>query len=106
MSFQPEFIDLGAVKKGDSRKMVFDFENTGNLDFMIELVTSCNCTTIEWPVGKLFKPGEGGQIQAVFDSTEKEKSETVDVDVILRENDPITGYPKVYTVQFKYVLEQ
>lgn len=104
MSFDPNLIDLGEVRRGEVREMVFNFRNTGTMDFMIEIVSSCNCTTVEWPVAKVFKPGETGQIKAVFDSTEKEKSETVDVDVILRENDPKTGYPAIFTPQFKFIL--
>lgn len=104
MSFDQPLIDLGEVKKGEVREMTFNFTNTGNMDFMIEIVSSCNCTTVEWPVARVIKPGESGQIKAVFDSTEKEKSETVDVDVILREDDPATGYPAIFTPQFKFIL--
>ncbi len=104
MTFEPSLIDLGEVRRGDVREMVFHFKNTGTMDFMIEIVSSCNCTTVDWPVAKVFSPGEAGQIRAVFDSTEKEKSETVDVDVILRENDPETGYPAIFTPQFKFIL--
>ena len=106
MSFETQLIDLGTVQKGEVREMSIPFENSGNMPFMIELVTSCNCTSLEWPVAKVFQPGEGGVIEAIFDSTEKEKSETVDIDIILRENDPKTGYPKIFTVQFKFILEE
>ncbi len=86
--------------------MVFTFTNTGNVDAVIEIATSCDCTTLTYPRGDTFKPGEGAEIRAVFDSTDKEKSETVDIDIILAGNDPQTGYPKVYTLQYTFELIQ
>ena len=91
ITFEPSLIDLGEVKRGEVREMVFNFRNTGTMDFMIEIVSSCNCTTVEWPVAEVFKPGDSGQI---------------DVDVILRENDPKTGYPAIFTPQFKFILTE
>ena len=86
--------------------MIFNFTNTGTEDILIDLVSSCDCTTLTWPEAKTFKPGDKGVIEAVFDSTDKEKSETVDIDIILVNNDPKTGYPIVYTLQYKFELIQ
>ena len=51
----------------------------------------------------MINPGDRGEIHAVFDSTEKEESETVDIDIIL-EQDDAKGRPIVYTVQYRFEL--
>ena len=104
MTFDKYMVYLGTVKKGEKKPMTYNFTNTGNQPIEIELVTSCECTTLEWPQYKVFKPGEKGVIQAVFDSTEKEISETTDIEVILKQDDPKTGDPLVFIVQYKFSL--
>jgi peptidoglycan-associated lipoprotein len=86
MKFDKKIVDLGVVKKGDKKEMVFNFMNTGNQPLEIEMVSSCECTTLDWPVGKVFKPGEKGSIAAIFDSSEKEVGETTDIDIVLKQN--------------------
>jgi hypothetical protein len=93
------------VKRGEKRTYTFGFQNTGSDPVEIAIVTSCDCTTLTWPEGKVLKPGARDQIKAVFDSTEKEQSETVDIDIILEQND-VKGHPIVYTVQYVFELVQ
>ena len=102
--FDKKLIDLGAVKKGEKREMTINFLNAGNQPIEIELVSSCECTTLEWPQFKVFKPGEKGSIHAIFDSTEKEVGETTDIEIILKQTDPKTKNPIVYKVQYKFEL--
>jgi hypothetical protein len=102
--FDKKLIDLGAVKKGEKREMTINFLNAGNQPIEIELVSSCECTTLEWPQFKVFKPGEKGMIHAIFDSTEKEVGETTDIEIILKQTDPKTKNPIVYKVQYKFDL--
>jgi len=104
LTWREKMIDLGAVKKGDKREMSFQFTNTGNQPIEIELVSSCECTTLEYPQFRTFKPGEKGGIRATFDSGQKDDSETIDVEVILRQSDPKTGNPITYLLQYKYNL--
>ncbi len=66
-------------------------------------MSSCECTTVDWPEGQVFRPGAKGEISIVFDSTEKEQSETVDVDVILKNTDS-NGNPIFYILQYKFEL--
>ncbi len=84
--------------------MTFQFTNSGNQPVVIELITSCECTTLDYPQYKVFKPGEKGLIKAVFDSKEKEIGETTDIDVILKQNDPKTNHPIHYILQYKFAL--
>ena len=104
LSFDKKIVELGAVKKGEKKEMSFSFTNTGNIPIEIELVTSCECTTLDWPQFKIFKPGEKGTINAVFDSKDKEIGETTDVEIILRQADPKTRNPMIYTLQYKFDL--
>ncbi len=106
LKFDKKLVDLGVVKKGDKKEMTFGFMNTGNQPIEIELVTSCECTTLEWPQFKVFKPGEKGSIHAIFDSGQKEIGETTDVEIILKQEDPKTRNPIVYILQYKFQLVQ
>ncbi|HSF88139.1 MAG TPA: OmpA family protein, partial [Saprospiraceae bacterium] len=96
LTFDKKIVELGAVKKGEKKEMSFSFTNTGNIPIEIELVTSCECTTLDWPQFKIFKPGDKGTINAVFDSKDKEIGETTDIEIILRQADPKTRNPMVY----------
>ncbi len=102
--FDKKMVELGNVRKGDKRSMSYTFTNVGNVPIEIELVSSCECTTLDWPQFKVFKPGEKGEIKAVFDSSEKEIGETTDIEVILKQTDPKTNHPIIYTVQYSFIL--
>ena len=104
MTFAPRQIDLGAVKKGENKTMIFPFTNTGNQSIEIEMATGCQCSEIIAPVGQVFKPGEQGEIKVIFLS-EKEKDfgqQKKTVDVLLIQTDPQTGYQIVK--QFWYTV--
>lgn len=104
LSWREKLVELGTVRKGEKREMSFQFTNTGNQPIEIELVTSCECTALEYAQFRTFKPGEKGGIRATFDSSQKDASETIDVEVILRQSDPKTGNPITYLLQYKYNL--
>jgi hypothetical protein len=91
------------VKRGEKRTHTFGFQNTGSSPVEIAIATSCACTTLTWPEGKIITPGMKERIKAVFDSTEKEHSETVDIDIILEQIDE-KGRPIVYTLQYVFEL--
>ncbi len=105
LTFKTESIELGTVKRGEKREMVFEFTNDGSEDIEIELVSSCECTTIDYPRG-IIKVGEASKLEVVFDSTEKEQSETVDVDVILKNIDPKTEGQIMHFLSYSFTLEQ
>ena len=105
MSFDQKFIDLGRVTKGETRKFEFSFSNIGNAPIKIDLVSSCDCTTTDYPTSEI-KPGDSGKILVTFDSTEKEESETIDIDIFLTNEDPKTGAPIIEMLQYKYELIQ
>ena len=105
MSFDTKHISLGEVTRGETREMEYAFANTGNEDIKISLVSSCECTTIKYP-RKPIAPGETGVLKVVFDSTEKEASETVDIDVYLENVDPESGDPIWYILDYDFILIQ
>lgn len=103
MTFENAFIHLGKVKRGDSRKFDFVFLNTGIDPIEIDIISSCDCTTLDWP-RKPIKPGQKGIINVTFDSTKKEVSETIDVDIYLKNIDPKTGYRTLKVINYDYEL--
>ncbi len=103
MEFKEKMVDFGPVKKGEKRTHDFEFVNAGTQDIVITLVSACDCTTVEYPE-KPIKPGEKGILHVIFDSTEKDQSETIDVDIFLDHEDPVTGAPTIVRVQYKYEL--
>ncbi len=102
LTFEKENIELGKVKKGEKRTFEYTFENTGTDNIEIEIVSGCDCTTLDWTRG-IIKPGESGIIDVIFDSTEKEASETVDVDIYLKNINPVSD--SQYLIVLDYTFE-
>ncbi len=103
MTFKNEHLDIGKIKKGEKRTFDFEFTNTGTEDLRIAIVSGCDCTTLDWP-RRAIKPGDSAMINVIFDSTEKEESETVDVDIYLKNLDPKTGEQYLKIVDYKFEL--
>jgi len=106
MTFKTRLIELGKVKKGEKRTGTFYFTNEGDTELYIDLVDACSCTTVVWPEGKTFQPGEGGQIDFTFDSTEKDESETIDLNILLSQETPGDEMPIVEEVNYTFELEK
>ncbi len=103
LDFDKKLVDFGKIKKGEKREHSFTFTNKGDETVEIELCSACECTTLEWtrlPIA----PGKTGKIDAIFDSKDKDASETIDITIILKNTDPIMHYPVVEEVKFKYEL--
>ncbi len=105
VTWDVKMIDLGPVKRGEIKETSFQFTNTGKEAIEIELISACDCTTTDYPRLPV-QPGETGLIEVVFDSEEKEESETIDIDIFLKNTDPDTGAPIIEMVQYKYELIQ
>ncbi len=103
MQFTKRYVDFGKVKKGEKRYHTFEFVNRGTVDLVIETATACECTTVDYST-KPVKPGEKGYLKIVFDSTEKEVNETIDIDILLQNNEPDTGNPIMEMLRFTYNL--
>lgn len=104
MKFTEEMVDFGKVRKGEKRKHTFIFYNAGDAPFTIDLISACDCTSFEEDLtGETFEPGEKGRLPIIFDSSEKEESETIDIDIFLQETDE-NGMQLMKTVQYKFEL--
>lgn len=68
ITFSNDTIHLGTLTKGAKAPMVFSFTNTGNTDLEIEIVTTCKCTSIDWPRTPI-APGARAEIRATYDTT-------------------------------------
>lgn len=104
MKFVKDFVDLGQVRKGEQKPYTFVFYNAGDAPFTIDLISVCDCTKIVNDLtGETFGPGEKGRLEIIFDSSEKDESEVIDIDIFLAESDE-KGNPMIKTVQYKFEL--
>ncbi|MFQ6082189.1 MAG: DUF1573 domain-containing protein [Candidatus Aminicenantia bacterium] len=68
IKFSKESWDFGKIKQGEIVTHIFEFENKGESELIIEKVsTSCGCTAALISNKKLL-PGEKGEIKATFNS--------------------------------------
>ncbi len=102
VSWDKKLIDLGSVKKGEKRSMHFEFTNTSGVDVQLEGVAACDCTTVDYP-RSVIPPNGKGKLDVVFDSTEKDESEKIDIDLIFKNTDA-AGNPRIERVSYTYVL--
>lgn len=104
MTFEKETVELGRMKKGDKRTFDYIFTNTGTEVIEIEIVSGCDCTTLDW-TRKPIKPGEKGKVNVIFDSKEKEMTEkSVDVDIYLKNKDPKTNSQILKILNYTFEL--
>ncbi len=104
LEWDKTLVEFGKIEKGDQRVAYYNFTNTSDIPVQIELATTCHCTQLEYPpVSKVFHKGDTGTIKATFDSSEKEKSEKIDITIILTNTDS-KGYPVIEEVFFSYEL--
>jgi len=105
MVFDYAEVDFGVIKKGEKREHIFKFTNKGDEALVIEIVSACDCTTTEYPTEPV-APGEKGEIKAIFDSSAIEGTNKIDIDIILENEDPKTGYQIVERVSYFFQLEE
>ena len=103
MTFENRVLDLGKIKKGAQIPLSYTFKNTGDADLEIDLISVCDCTKVLERPYSAIKPGESGTIKAIFDSNQKEESETIEIDIWLKNIDPVLDMPVLERV--KYVFE-
>ena len=103
MVWDKTMVDFGKVKKGEKRHATYEFQNVGNESLIIDIATSCHCTTLEYPQGVEIAPGRAGTFKVTFDSAEKEKSGVQDITIVLKNEDK-NGYPIIEELFFKYEL--
>lgn len=105
MDFDERIIPFGKVKRGEKRSHTYYFTNRGDTPLTISMVSACDCTTTNWS-GKPVPPGGRGKIEVIFDSTSKDKGETIDIDIILDNVEPGSGNPIFEAIQYTFEIEQ
>jgi hypothetical protein len=103
-TWDKKMIELGKVKKGEKRTMFFEFTNTSGKDAQIDLIDACDCTTTDYPRG-VIPPGGKARVDVIFNSADKEESETIDVRLIFKQIDA-KGNPVMDLIQYKFDLEK
>jgi len=102
LEWDTKMVELGKINKGDIREFEYTFTNVSKIPMQLEIVTTCHCTTLDYPSStKVFNKGDSGTIKATFNSAEKDKSETIDITIILANTDA-QGYPIIDEVFFSY----
>ena len=96
ITFVEDIKDIGEMKEGEIKEVVYEFVNSGTSDLIIELVTACKCTEIKWPTQPI-APGDRGTIIANFDSKGMDGPYTKTLDIIAN-TDPIVVEAKFSVV--------
>lgn len=95
--FEKQFHDFGRITKSDRPQFTFEFTNTGEVDLLIDFVTACECTELEWTTSPI-PPGQRGYIKATYDPTEREGEQEVTIDIIANTN------PMVKSARFRVFI--
>ncbi|MEQ1745968.1 MAG: DUF1573 domain-containing protein [Saprospiraceae bacterium] len=100
VSWDKKMVELGTVKRGEKRSMSYEFTNTFGENIQIDIVDACACTKVDFPRG-VIEPGKKGRLDATFDSTEKEKGETISITIIFK-NTHANGVPRIEVVEYRF----
>jgi len=103
VTWDKKMVDLGPVKRGEKRTLAYEFTNTAGENVQIDIVDACACTKVDFPRG-VIEPGKKGRLDVVFDSTEKEKSETISITIVFK-NTHANGVPRIEFVEYKFEIE-
>ncbi len=101
MQFKERMVDFGKVPKGEKRYHIFEFTNVGDQDLLIANHIACECTTVDYSI-RAVKPGETGEIDVTFDSTEKDGEEIITFELFLENTIPGSEEPIIEKLQYKF----
>lgn len=105
LEFDHREINLGPVKRGETRSFSYTFTNVSDVPAKIMLIQACECTTTEHDDSRVYQPGESGTIEVVFDSKDKEEAETITIDIFLEQTDK-EDMPIVEMVEYSFKIAQ
>ena len=101
MVFAQRSVDFGKVKRGEKREYTYTFTNEGELPLEVDLISACDCTAVDFNY-KPYKPGEKGEIRIVFDSSEKDAPETIEIEILLKNTLPGTDIPIIEKLSYTF----
>jgi len=93
LEFEEQFHDFGQILKGEKPKHTFAFYNRGTAPLMIDMVSACECTELDW-TRSLIYPGKKGHIYVEYDSSDRDGEQEVTMDVIAYKMLPEQKEPK------------
>ncbi len=88
ITFDKSVIDLGKVKKGEEKEILFSFTNTGNADLIIVEATTCKCTDLTYPTIPI-KPGGKGSMKAIYHTIHENVGDIQKIIDIIANTEPI-----------------
>jgi hypothetical protein len=92
--FQQDVFTFQPILEGESVEVTFEFSNDGGEPLVIhDAVTSCGCTTADYPSYPL-RPRESGKIKTTFKSTGHGGEN--DIVLLVKSNDPIAPVKKLH----------
>ena len=102
--FDKTYVDLGKVTKGEKKIFSYEMTNTGKDNIEIDYLDYCACTEVDYPEGKILKPGESMVFNVTFDSTTKDEEETIEIAMELKNVDPKTGLRYYLTLDYHFII--
>jgi hypothetical protein len=91
--FQESVFTFQPILEGESVDIAFEFSNEGGEPLVIhDAVTSCGCTTADYPSYHL-RPGQSGKIKTTFKSTGHGGEN--DIVLLVKSNDPVAPVKKL-----------
>ncbi len=104
LRFEKYSYNLGKVTPGDIINFEIPFANVSQEMVMIDFISSCDCTEVDFPKGKI-SPGDSSKLKVVFDSTGKTESETTDIEIFLKNRDKDTGAQVYFNLEYSFEIE-
>jgi hypothetical protein len=96
MQFDKRTVDFGKIKFGESRTHVFSFKNISSEPIVIDIISACECTELEY-THEVIPIDGAGFVKATFhsDRTPEAVNGTVhkEITIILKNQARDTGYP-------------
>jgi len=81
IEFDSMAYDFGTIRQGEVLEKTIYFTNTGQADLKIDLITACECTTLDWSRLPI-KVGQRSKIKILYNSKDKVGPQTVDLDIM------------------------
>lgn len=81
---------FGVIRQGELLSKELFFTNQGEGDLVIQLMSACECTTLDWSRLPI-KPGRKSSIKIVYNSKDKKGPQVVDIDIIANTKPPTSS---------------
>lgn len=82
MRFDSSGYDLGTVTQGEIKETEIYYTNLGIVPLVIEQMSSCECTTLDYSVLPL-GPGKRSKIKVRYNSKDKSGAQIIDIDILV-----------------------